>query len=188
MPELPGFFAAYYGLKLQQVSTNGLILFSDPSGSLTNVRALPTCNLPLVAALWEDFDFRASGSMFFRTATNKSDATLLDSVASKISQMNPDLSGFRPTLVVVVTWFEAILFSGQFSNSTVSKSMKFDVYETDQHISAITIRKKRPFPHSQHPECMCMGSMSTHVLSFLNLFSKHFKSFFLQMVLCPLLI
>lgn len=53
---------------------------------------------PLIAPFWADFNFR---DIFYRVSQ---DAVLLHSVEERIS-----VPGFKPTLVIVVTWFQGRL-------------------------------------------------------------------------------
>ncbi len=69
-----------------------------------------------MAPLWADFDFRDSGLVFHRVSQ---DDLLLDSAASRIAAMNQDFAGYRPTLCVIVTWSQAVLFSNTFINTQV---------------------------------------------------------------------
>lgn len=111
----------YFTISIMKVSNNGYICFGYcPKNQ--RVSLLPTSSVPLVAALWEDFDFRnsafrSSGTVFYRTSN---DSLLLKAMAARIAQENPDLRDFRPSLSVIVTWFEAFLFSGMFSDTRVS--------------------------------------------------------------------
>lgn len=73
------------------------------------VEAFPRQNLPLlplIAPLWADFNFRDSGNVFYRIDTNMD---TLDRVAEIIANSNPIYGDFRPTMAVVVTWFQGRL-------------------------------------------------------------------------------
>ena len=102
-----------------QVSNNGLILFGD-TFTRKRLNALPDFDVPVIAPLWSDFDFRDYGNVYHRASQ---DQTLLDAVASRIHETNPSYSDFRPTLCLVVTWFRARLSSGSFDNQEVSSTI-----------------------------------------------------------------
>ncbi len=80
------------------------------------VASFPASTITLVAPLWADFDFRDSGSVYHRVSQ---DDYILDQAASKIAAVNPDFVGYRPTLCVIVTWSQAVLFSDSFSDTQV---------------------------------------------------------------------
>lgn len=90
------------------MSTNGFVLFGAPPNSL-HASSFSASPVPVIAQFWEDFDFRDSGTVYYRTSQ---DDTILDNVALVIAAENDDFSSYRPTQCVIVTWSEAILFSG----------------------------------------------------------------------------
>ena len=57
--------------------------------------------VPLIAPFWTDFNFRDSGAIFYRMT---SEAAVLNLAEEKIN-----VSGFVPTLAVVITWFQSTL-------------------------------------------------------------------------------
>lgn len=92
-----------------QISTNGLISFDRNISQFRSytVASFPRRSppyLPLIAPLWADFNFRDSGIIYYRLAT---DRNTLEAVADVITSLNPNYSEFRPTLAVVVTWFQS---------------------------------------------------------------------------------
>ena len=92
---------------LTQVSTNGFLTFSTSIDS-HHVTQFPSNDFPLIAPLAADFDFRESGSVYYREITQN--CTLVP--ALQIQSLNTDLlDNFQPTMCVIVTWFEANLFS-----------------------------------------------------------------------------
>ncbi len=97
-----------------QISTNGLILFdTDDEFQSYTVSCFPRVSrpyLPLVAPLWADFNFRDSGTIFYRLV---SDSGTLDAVADVISNLNSNYMDFRPTLAVIVTWFQSELLRSE---------------------------------------------------------------------------
>ena len=95
------------------MSTNGFVLFGAPSNSL-RVSSFSLSSVPVIAPFWEDFDFRSSGTVYYRTSQ---DDGILNKVAEVIAAENDDFSSYHPTQCVVVTWSEALLFTG----SSVSK-------------------------------------------------------------------
>ena len=62
--------------------------------------------LPLVAPLWADFNFRDSGTIFYRVTTDNS---TLEAVIGVIRSLNSNYSNFKPTMAVVVTWLQSEL-------------------------------------------------------------------------------
>ncbi len=97
-------------LFLMQVSTNGFVSFVMPD--LLHVTQFPSNNFPLIAPLSADFDFRETGSVYYRVISEN--CTLLPVVADEIRRLNPSLkTNFQPTMCVIVTWFEASLFSAR---------------------------------------------------------------------------
>ena len=92
------------------MSTNGFVSFGDPS-HLRRGALFSFLNTPVIAPLWAEFDFRSSGSLYYRTSR---DSVLLKMVADIIANENPELNGFHPTSCVVITWFQALIFSRRF--------------------------------------------------------------------------
>ena len=91
-----------------QISTNGFISFQD-RWDFYIVERFPreiAPFLPLIAPLWADFNFRDSGTIFYRVAT---DAATLNQVTDALCARNTLYADFRPTLAVVVTWFQGEL-------------------------------------------------------------------------------
>lgn len=70
--------------------------------------------IPMIAPLWADLTFVLSGSVYSK-ATD--DPATLEQVVHIITDLNPGLSDYQPTLVVVVTWFEARLHMDSTANS-----------------------------------------------------------------------
>ena len=102
-----------------QISTNGLISFESGFDSFETT-SLPRSDppfIPLIAPLWGDHDFRDSGTIFYRVI---SDSSLLEAVVRAITLQNPGYTDFRPTLAVVVTWFQTQFFA---SEDVVSNSL-----------------------------------------------------------------
>ena len=100
------------------MSTNGYVLF----GALSNSLRVSSFSLsPVIAPFWEDFDFRSSGTVYYRTSQ---DDGILNKVAEVIATENDDFSSYRPTQCVVVTWSEALplLFTG----NSVSKHVELN--------------------------------------------------------------
>ncbi len=100
---------------LMQISTNGLILFDhDNQFQSYAPSSFPRTSppfLPLVAPLWADFNFRDFGTIFYRLAADNS---TLESVTDIIrSTTTGNYSEFRPTLAVVVTWFQSKLLRSE---------------------------------------------------------------------------
>ena len=62
--------------------------------------------LALIAPLWADFNFRDYGTIFYRLAT---DNRTLEFVADVLTfeRTIPNYLQFRPTLAVVITWFQS---------------------------------------------------------------------------------
>ncbi len=92
-----------------QISTNGLISFDRNFSQFRSYTVSPfprtsSPYLPLIAPLWADFNFRDSGIIYYRLAT---DENTLEAVADVIASLNSDYSQFTPTLAVVVTWFQS---------------------------------------------------------------------------------
>ncbi len=69
-----------------------------------------------MAPLLADFDFRDSGSVYHRVSQ---DDYILDLAASRIAAVNQDFSGYHPTLCVIATWSQAVLFSNTFLDTQV---------------------------------------------------------------------
>ncbi len=110
----------YIHFILIQISSNGLILFAYDDQFLSYaVSSFPRKSrpyLPLIAPLWADFNFRDSGTIFYRLATDNS---TLDNVASIIGDRTPNYAEFRPTLAVVVTWLQNKLLRSEVEVSLV---------------------------------------------------------------------
>ena len=86
-----------------QVSTNGLIYFRSP-----RTCNFPCTEFPVIAPLWTDLNFAFTGSIYYRVAE---DFETLDRVVEMLTDVNLELSDFRPTLAIIVTWFESSHFS-----------------------------------------------------------------------------
>jgi hypothetical protein len=90
-----------------QVSSNGVLTFGnillahDPT-----ILPRQTMAVPIFAPLWKDFE---AGSVFYRW-TN--DSETLDRVREMITDVNPGLSSYQPTVTIIVTWLEATDHSG----------------------------------------------------------------------------
>ena len=61
-------------------------------------------NIPTIAPLWADFDFSEVGSIYYRVTD---DPVTLKDVRDMVTDFNEELLDYRPSLAVVVTWFEA---------------------------------------------------------------------------------
>ena len=92
------------------MSTNGYVLFGAPSNS-PRVSSFTLSPVPVIAPFWEDFDFRSSGTVYYRKSQ---DDGILNKVAEVIAAENDNFSSYRPTQCVVVTWYEVLplLFTG----------------------------------------------------------------------------
>ncbi len=77
--------------------------FEEPFDQSTGC-LLPCADVPVIAPIWIDLDFKSNGLLYYRVSQ---DPATLQQVASMIAQENPRLSGYQPTLAVIVTWFEA---------------------------------------------------------------------------------
>lgn len=105
-----------------QISTNGLISFD---GNINQFRSYAVSSFPrrsppylsLMAPLWADFNFRDYGTIFYRVAT---DDKTLEAVTSIIMNLNSNYSKFRPTMAVVVTWFQSRFLRSEAEVSYVS--------------------------------------------------------------------
>ena len=86
-----------------QVSTNGLLSFQSAFDSYTPC-TFPCTSIPIIAPLWTDLNINITGYVLHRTAD---DAATLEQVAEMISDINPKLDGFTPTLAVIITWLVA---------------------------------------------------------------------------------
>ena len=69
-----------------------------------------TLAFPLIAPFWGDFTFvptMNSGSIYYRV-TN--DSLTLDLMVERIEEINSDIGLYRPTLAVIVTWYNSVVF------------------------------------------------------------------------------
>ena len=64
----------------------------------------------VIAPAWTNWTFEDSGTIYYRVAQ---DQVTLDQVVGMITEVNPELSDYLPTLAVIVTWFEARLSTNQ---------------------------------------------------------------------------
>lgn len=101
-----------------QISTNGLLSFEGPFETF-RVCTFPCTVEPVIAPQWTDLDFRTSGFIYYRISQ---EPYILDQVTDMITDVNPGLSDYQPTLVVIVTWFQAALRSDQ-SVGSISEQM-----------------------------------------------------------------
>ena len=97
-----------------KVSTNGFISFERSFvGDSLFVERLPTSQqIPLIAPLWADLNFRQGGSLYYRVTE---DMDFLDNVAERIWTENVAYEGYRPTQALVATWVLSRIFSGNFT-------------------------------------------------------------------------
>lgn len=94
-----------------QVSTNGFVSFAMPD--FQHITQFPSSGFPLIVPLSANFDFRQTGSVYYRVISES--CTLMPVVADEIRRLNPDLAAnFQPTMCVIVTWFEASRFSAMY--------------------------------------------------------------------------
>lgn len=89
-----------------QVSTNGLLSFEEGFDSYIVSRFPRTApsSVPLIAPLWADFNFRDAGTLYYRVTT---EARTLDAAVEYIEYRNAIYGEYRPTMAVVVTWFQS---------------------------------------------------------------------------------
>ena len=92
-----------------QVSTNGLLSF-DGAFSDYMPCDLPCTPVPVIAPAWTDWTFEDSGTIYYGVAQ---DQVTLNQVVGMITDVNPELSDYQPTLAVIVTWFEARFYRNQ---------------------------------------------------------------------------
>ena len=102
-----------------QISTNGLILFDydDQFKSHAINFMFPRLGapfIPIIAPLWVDLNFRDYGTIFYRVTRDESILNVIP------SSLHPDYLEFRPTLAVVVTWFQSKLLRNDVQVSYVS--------------------------------------------------------------------
>ncbi len=88
------------------MSTNGLLSFNEEFSSpiVMPFSGSSAPLLPLIAPLWSDFNFRETGTLYYRV-TN--DSNILNGIRRKISILNSDFTSYQPTQAVIVTWFKA---------------------------------------------------------------------------------
>lgn len=89
------------------MSTNGLVSFEDAHDTYTPCD-LPCTPVPVITPAWTDWTIEDTGSLFYRVTQEQA---TLDLVKEMITDVNPGLSDYQPTLAVIVTWFEARLLS-----------------------------------------------------------------------------
>ena len=70
----------------------------------------------MIAPLWADFNFRNGGTLYYRIEDKQ---TVLDRISEKLVAQNQDYKSYRPTLAVIVTWFESTLFQGDIVVSII---------------------------------------------------------------------
>ena len=89
-----------------QISTNGVISFEEgfDSYNIIVTQFPKIASIPLIAPLWADFNFRDAGTIYYRETT---DVNILDAVVEYIEDRNKNYDEFRPTMAVVVTWFQS---------------------------------------------------------------------------------
>ena len=97
------------------MSTNGFVSFDSPPETL-GATSLLNSAVPMVAPLRTDFDLRDVGFVYHRVTQ---DDFILDLAARKIASTSVHFTSYRPTLCVIATWSQAVLFSGAFRNAQV---------------------------------------------------------------------
>ena len=118
---------------LIQVSSNGYISFERPP-AFFGVPTFATSIIPLVAPLFANFDFRDTGSVYHRVSQ---DDYILNEAAKRIAAVNQDFASYRPTLCVIVTWVQAVLFSSTFQDTQVSTCLICHVWATSTNRSVL---------------------------------------------------
>ena len=90
-------------------------------------------NYPIIAPYWADVDTRGNGSVYYRETSN---ASIISTVASHVSNAFPSHSPFYATSVVIATWYRV----GYYDEHT-DKVFKLRLYfiiailNIDQYIS-----------------------------------------------------
>ena len=79
--------------------------FRGPFSSDDSCSFFPCADVPVIAPILIDLDFRSFGLLYYRVSQ---DSATLERVRDMIVQQNPTiLSAYQPTLAVIVTWSEA---------------------------------------------------------------------------------
>ena len=86
------------------MSANGLLSFENPYENYALCGTLPCAPEALIAPIWIDLDFRASGVTYFRSSQ---DPVILSQIAKAIADVNPALNDYHPRQAIIFTWFEA---------------------------------------------------------------------------------
>lgn len=98
------------------MSTLGVISFLSEFSQL-KVTSFPQDTLPIIAPLWANFDFRNSGSIYYRVAY---DTATLNEAARMVTETNSDYSTFQPKQAVIVTWVKSRLHTDPCSTVRIS--------------------------------------------------------------------
>ena len=92
------------------MSTNGLLSFRE-AFSQFHVTAFPRIsndNVPIIAPLWADYNFREIGSVYYRVTE---DVATLARAKELITKHQNGSDEFSPSLCVVVSWVDAVLLT-----------------------------------------------------------------------------
>ena len=95
-----------------QASYNGLVTFVYDLLS-PQVQSIPRTGYPLipvVAPLWTRYTPQTLGSLFSRISYDSLDLNLVKQI---ISQQNPNLTDYSPSVAVIVTWHDYVLTTGE---------------------------------------------------------------------------
>ena len=93
---------------VHQVSTNGILSLGQEYSS--HIPSTP--NIPIIAPLWVDLDFRSGGTIYYRITD---DLSTLNLIGERIRDGNEELRDYTPTQAVVVTWFKSPAFNNNIS-------------------------------------------------------------------------
>lgn len=99
----------YVPFSCHQVTTNGMILFQNNTSQPLLLDTPPqNSTYTFISPLWTQFEFPSNdqGSIFSHILD---DQESLDNVARMIAEHNSELSSYRPSAGVVVTWHRAKL-------------------------------------------------------------------------------
>ena len=70
---------------------------------------------PIIAPYWADVDTRGTGSVYYRETSN---ASIISTVASHVSNAFPSQSPFYATSVVITTW-DSVGYYNQRTNKVI---------------------------------------------------------------------
>ena len=94
--------------------------------------------LPLIAPLWADFNFRHSGTIFYRVEDKN--VMILEELSLRIATENSNFAEYAPTSALIATWYRSELFRRDLTVGYNNKRTDVQVLMLSTHRRAINLK------------------------------------------------